>query len=165
MQGVLEEQYDVQADGTVAIRPADAVSADGLQSPHDPDATYRVKGGAAHRGGYVVNLSETCEPENPVQLLTDVQVAPNQTDDGELLARSLDGQDDRGIPVERVTIDGGYTGRMANQACEEYQVDLRATGMRGGRSSPDRLGLGSLYLGGGPGGAASAGHLSGGPNR
>lgn len=140
VQRVLEEQYDVRVDGTVAIRPADTVSADGLQSPHDPDGTYRVKGGTAYRGGYVVNLSETCEPENPVQLLTDVQVAPNQTDDAELLARSLEGQADRGISLEKMTVDGGYTGPKAEQTCEQHQVDLRATRMRGGQSVPDRLG-------------------------
>lgn len=139
-QRVLTEQYELQDDGTVLPRPPEAVSAESLQSPHDPEATYRVKGGTTYRGGYVVNVSETCEPENSVQLLTDLQVAPNQTDDGELLERSLEGQADRGISVEKVTVDGGYTGPTAEQTCEEHQVDLRATGMRGGRSAPDHLG-------------------------
>jgi hypothetical protein len=137
---VLREQYQVGAEGQVALRPGEEISAESLQSPHDPEATFRVKGGKAYRGGYVVNVSETCDPENPVQLITDVQVAANQTDDGELLSCSLDNQAERGIEVEKVTIDGGYTGPVAEEACEEHDVELRPTHMRGGRSAADRLG-------------------------
>jgi hypothetical protein len=46
-----------------------------LHSPHDPDATYRQKGGEEYSrtlSGYVVGISETCDPEAPVQLITDV---------------------------------------------------------------------------------------------
>lgn len=108
VERILKEQYDLHDDGTVALRSVEAVSAGSLQSPHDPDATYRVKGGTAYRGGYVINVSETCDPENPLQLVTDVQVAPNQMDDSQLLERSLDRQGERGICVEKVTVDGIY---------------------------------------------------------
>lgn len=137
---VLEEQYEQQADGRVTLRPPEEVSAGSLQSPHDPEATYRVKGGESYRGGYVTNVSETADPENPVQLVTDVQVEPNQTDDAVLLRQSLDDQAARGIEVEKVTVDGGYTGPEGEAACEEHKVELRATRMRGGHSAPDRWG-------------------------
>jgi hypothetical protein len=140
VERVLREQYQVEPEGKVTLRPGKEVSADSLQSPHDPDATFRVKGGKVYRGGYVVNASETCDPENPLQLITDVQVAPNQTDDAELLARSLDNQAEREIEVEKATTDGGYTGPVAEAACERHGVELRATRMRGGQSSADRLG-------------------------
>ena len=44
-----------------------------LQSPDDREATYRKKGNEAARG-YVANISETCHPENEVQLITSVSV-------------------------------------------------------------------------------------------
>lgn len=137
---ILGEQYQVGPEGHVTVRAGEEISAQSLQSPHDPEATFRVKGGKTYRGGYVANVSETCAPENPLQLITDVQVAPNQTDDGELLSRSLDNQAERGIEVGKVTIDGGYTGPVAEEACEQHEVELRATRMRGGQSSADRLG-------------------------
>lgn len=140
VERVLHEQYQVEPEGKVTIRPGKEISADSLQSPHDPDATFRVKGGKVYRGGYIVNVSETCDPENPLQLIADVQVAPNQTDDGELLARSLDNQAEREVEVEKATTDGGYTGPVAEAACERHEVELRATRMRGGQSSADRLG-------------------------
>lgn len=137
---VLSEQYQVEPTGAVGVRPGEEISAESLQSPHDPDATFRIKGGKAYRGGYVVHVSETCDPENPVQLITDVQVASNHTDDGELLARSLDNQAERGIEVEKLTTDGGYTGPVADEACEQHKVELRPTHMRGGQSAADHLG-------------------------
>jgi hypothetical protein len=140
IQRVLEEQYEQESDGEVKLRPPGEVGADSLQSPHDPDATYRVKGGESYRGGYVINVSETAEPKNPVQLITDVQVEPNQVDDATLMEQSLDNQVARGIEVDRVTTDGGYTGPQGEGACEKHDVELRATRMRGGRSAPDKWG-------------------------
>lgn len=140
VERVLQEQYQVAPTGKVTVRPGEEVTADSLQSPHDPDATFRVKGGKTYRGGYVANMSETCDPENKVQSITDVQMAPNQTDDAQLLSRSLDNQAERGIEVEKVTTDGGYTGPTAEEACEKHEVELRATHMRGGVSAADSLG-------------------------
>lgn len=129
---VLEEQYRLEPTGKLTLRPEAEVPSNSLQSPHDPDATYRVKGGAVYCGGYVVNVSETADPENPVQLITDLQVEPNRADDAHLLAQSLDNQATRGIEVRQVTTDGGYTGPQGQAACDAHGVMLRATRMRGG---------------------------------
>lgn len=140
LKRVVEEQYERGTDGSVSLRPGEDIAAGSLQSPHDPDATYRVKGGAPFRGGYVINVSETADPENPVQLITDVQVEPNQTDDGTLMEQALDDQAERDIAVERVTTDGGYTGPRGEAACEKHNVELRATRVRGGPSTADKWG-------------------------
>jgi hypothetical protein len=140
VQRVLEEQYECTSDGEVILRPPEEVDAGSLQSPHDPDATYRVKGGQTYRGGYVVNVSETADPGNRVQLIVDVQVEPNQADDAQLLEQSLDDQATRGIEVDKVTTDGGYTGPRGEAACGKHKVELRATRMRGGRGTSDRWG-------------------------
>jgi hypothetical protein len=137
---VLEEQYERDADGTVRLRPGEEISADSLQSPHDRDATYRIKGGKRFRGGYVINVSETADPENSIQLITDVQVEPNRTDDATLMEQALDNQAEREIEVDRVTTDGGYTGPQGEAACEKHDVELRATRMRGGHSAADKWG-------------------------
>ncbi len=137
---VLDEQFVVSTAGAPTLREAKDVAADSLQSPHDPEATYRVKSGKAYRGGYVVNVSETVEAENKVQLITDVQVEPNCTDDAQLMKQSLADQTTRGIEVERVTTDGGYTGPTGEEACADYEVELRPTNLRGGKSSSEHWG-------------------------
>jgi len=140
VERVLKEQYEQESDGKVKLRPPGEIGADSLQSPHDPDATYRVKGGTTYSGGYVVNVSETADPQNPVQLITDVQVEPNRTDDSTLLEQSLEDQAARGVEVSRITADGGYTGPRSEAACGKHGVVLRATRMRGGQSPPDHWG-------------------------
>lgn len=137
---VLAEQYRCKADGTVTVRPGEEIAADSLQSPHDPDATYREKGGTSYPGGYVANVSETVDPENQVQLITDLQVEQNVADDSQMMGQSLTGQAARGIDVAEVTTDGGYTGPLGEAACEQHEVTLRPTRLRGGRSSPDLWG-------------------------
>jgi hypothetical protein len=140
VQRVLEEQYKQDPDGNVHLRPGAEIASDSLQSPHDPDATYRIKGGATYPGGYVVNVSETADPENDVQLITDVQVEPNRADDTALMEQSLDDQARRGIEVNQVTVDGGYTGPKGEEACGKHEARLRPTRMRGGQTAPDHWG-------------------------
>lgn len=136
---VLREQYDQTPAGLV-LRAAAEVSSASLQSPHDPDATYRVKGGKAYRGGYVVNVSETVAPDNELQLLSGLAVEQNCTDDGALFAEDIENQRERGIPVQQVTVDGGYNGATATATCEEHEVELRPTRLRGGQSSAEHWG-------------------------
>jgi hypothetical protein len=140
VQRVLEEQYKQDPDGNVHLRPEAEIASDSLQSPHDPDATYRIKSGATYPGGYVVNVSETADPENDVQLITDVQVEPNRADDTALMEQSLDDQTRRGIEVSQVTVDGGYTGPKGEEACGKHEARLRPTRMRGGQTAPDHWG-------------------------
>lgn len=137
---VLSEQYERDAEGPIRLRPAQQVSAESLQSPHDVEASYRKKAGEVYRGGYVVGVSETCAPDNEVQLITDVEVAPNTTDDSALLKRALEGQRQRGHCPRAVTVDGGFTGPEADKTCQAHQTQLRPTRLRGGQSASDRLG-------------------------
>jgi hypothetical protein len=139
VERVLQDLYVIDDEKQVTMRPADEIPGDVLQSPHDPEATYRKKGGKGHKG-YVANLSETCDPDNPVQLLTSVQLAPNATDDGQLLADSLAEQSGRGIRIDQMTVDGGYTGETGETACRDHKVQMLPTRIRGRRTAPDRWG-------------------------
>jgi hypothetical protein len=136
---VLGEQYHIAEGAQIVLRPAQEVAADSLQSPHDPEATYREKNGERYRG-YVTNISETCDPENPVQLITSVQTASNHTDDSQLLAQSLAEQAERGHKVEKATVDGGYTGPTAEAACQAHGTQLHPSRVRGGQSQGGKWG-------------------------
>lgn len=136
---VLREQYQIEAGEKVVVRAPQEVSAASLQSPHDPEATYREKNGERYRGN-VVNVSETCDPENQVQLITSVQTASNNTDDSQLLAQSLNEQAERGHKVEKATVDGGYTGPVAEAACAEHGTELHPSRLRGGKAQANKWG-------------------------
>jgi len=69
----LSDQF-VRAGKRIKVREAKDIPSDSLQSPDDPEATYRNKNGKKSRG-QVVSVTETANPENKVNLLTDVAVA------------------------------------------------------------------------------------------
>jgi len=123
----------------VRVKTGDELSASSLQSPDDWEATYREKRGQGHRG-YVANLTETCDPENEVQLITQVQVAPNDTDDEHLLVEGLPQLKVR-TEVQSLWTDGGYNGSDAEETFRQEQVEHIPTNIRGRRTAPDRLGL------------------------
>jgi hypothetical protein len=142
---VFNEHFVLSTDATttegarVTVKPPEALRADSLQSPDDSEATYREKHGQGYRG-YVVHLSETCDPDNAVQLITDVQVAPNTTDDEALLAETVPELKQR-TEVDTLEIDGGYTGPTASQVCAELGVTLNPSAIRGRTPDPTTLGL------------------------
>ena len=76
IERLLLEQYRIDGEGEeqrVALKPAQEISADSLQSPHDEEAAYRKKKDQTVRG-YSANVTETCEGE--LNLIVDVQVEP-----------------------------------------------------------------------------------------
>lgn len=68
----------------VAVRPAEQIASDALQSPDDPDATFHRKAAAEYHG-FVLHATETADPENDLQLIVDVAVRPNNEADGGIL--------------------------------------------------------------------------------
>ena len=144
LERVFEEHFALVAgqeaeSEQVRVKTGDELSASSLQSPDDWEATYREKRGEGHQG-YVANLSETCDPENEVQLITQVQVAPNNTDDEHLLVEGLPQLKAR-TEVQSLWTDGGYNGSAAEDTFREEKVEHVPTNVRGRRTAPDRLGL------------------------
>jgi len=143
LQRVFEEHFVVEEDpetercGLVRPKPADALSASGLHSPDDLEATYRNKRGWK-QCGYVANVAETCDPDNPVQLITHVQVAPNSTDDQQMLVQAVPELEER-TDLETLWTDGGFNGPEAEAVLEDCQVTHVATAIRGRSPLSDRL--------------------------
>jgi hypothetical protein len=144
LQRVFDEHFDLVAGeeaerNQVRVKTGEELSASSLQAPDDWEATYRVKRGEGHQG-YVANLTETCDPENEVQLITQVQVAPNTTDDQQFVVEGLSDLKAR-TDLEALWTDGGYNGSDAEEICQQEQVEHIPTNIRGRRTAPDRLGL------------------------
>lgn len=115
-----------------------------LQSVDDLEATYRTKG-TGHYKGYVANITETCDPANELQLVTKVQVAPNNVDDTQLLAEALPNLKER-TGVETIITDGGYGGEASDAALQEQGVNLVQTAIRGLQPNPDKFHLSDFDL-------------------
>jgi hypothetical protein len=120
------------------------ITSDCLQSVDDLEATYRTKG-TGHYKGYVANITETCDPENEIQLITKVQVAPNNVDDGQLLAEALPNLKDR-TSIETMLTDGGYGSEVSDEALQEQGVTLIQTAIGGAQPSADKFSLSDFVI-------------------
>jgi hypothetical protein len=121
------------------------ITSDCLQSVDDLEATYRTKG-AGHYKGYVANITETCDPENEIQLITKVQVAPNNVDDAQLLAEALPNLQER-TNVDILVTDGGFGGEASDQALQEAKtITLIQTAIRGAQPTPDKFSLSDFVI-------------------
>jgi hypothetical protein len=115
-----------------------------LQSVDDLEASYRTKGNASYKG-YVANVTETCDPENELQLITKVQVAPNNVDDGQLLADALPNLKER-TAVDTMLTDGGYGSQVSDTALQEQEVQLIQTAIRGRSPDPEKVHLSQFTI-------------------
>jgi hypothetical protein len=140
---VFGEHFQLEQQDVVT-KPNQALSATSLQSPDDLEATYREKQGKGYQG-YVANLSETCDPDNPLQLITKVQVASNATDDSQLLAEALPNLKER-TELDKIYTDGGHGGPASDAVLQEQQVEHIQTAIRGRIPDPDKLHLADFTI-------------------
>jgi hypothetical protein len=115
LERIFAENFNLLETGPRAKENTEITSAC-LQSVDDLDATYRTKG-TGHYKGYVANITETCDPENDIQLITKLQVAPNNVDDGQLLAEALPNLKER-TDLETMLTDGGYGSEVSDDALQ-----------------------------------------------
>jgi hypothetical protein len=123
----------------VQALPGQAIRANSLLSPDDPEATFRRKANQNY-SGYVTNVTETCDPANPFQLIVQVQTAPNTTEDATLLIEALPDLKRR-TGVEILHNDAGFCSPEADRVLREQHVVQIPTALRGQAPNATRLGL------------------------
>jgi hypothetical protein len=143
LERVFREHFQVEQDA-VQSKPNDQLSASSLQSPDDLEATYRNKRGQGYRG-YTANITETCDPDNELQLITNVQVAPNNVDDTQLLAEALPELKER-TELNMLYTDGGYGSPEMDDTLAEKQVEQIQTAIRGRKPSAEKLHLSDFEI-------------------
>jgi hypothetical protein len=133
-----EEPSPERASG-LRVRTNGEISAGCLQSLHDPEATFRRKGTAEYKG-YSANVTETCDPTNALQLITDVRVAPNTTNDAEFLVQTVPELGAR-MALETLHTDGGYASPEGDEVLRQHRVAQVPTAITGRRPKAGRLRL------------------------
>jgi len=137
------EQFRVAAEATQP-KANQEISASSLQSLDDLEATYREKNRVGYKG-YVANVTETCDSENALQLITDVRVAPNTTEDGALLVAALPDLKQR-TGLNTLYTDGAYGGPQSDTVLREQQVTLIQTAIVGSKPDPEQLHLADFAI-------------------
>ena len=126
---VYTEHFTV-VSGKIKITDAKEISSGSLQSPDDLDATFRSKNGKKHKG-QVVNVCETANPDNELNLITDVTVAANNTDDSKLLNERLDKIKSKTPDLNELHTDGAYGSADNDLKMEVNRINHVQTAVRG----------------------------------
>jgi hypothetical protein len=143
LERIFADNFHLLESGPQAKQNKELTS-DCLQSVDDLEASYRTKG-TGHYKGYVANLTETCDPQNPLQLITKVQTAPNTTDDSQLLADALPNLKQR-TELETIYTDSGHGGPATDEVLQEQQVEHIQTAIRGITPNPEKLNLADFTI-------------------
>ena len=138
MARLFEENFTLE-EQSLRTKKNNELSSDSLQSLDDLEASFRTKAGKYYKG-YVANITETCDPDNELQLITHVQVAPNNVDDTQLLAEALPELKER-TDLDTLYTDGGYGSPEMDDTLAEQQVEQIQTAIRGRKPGAEKLHL------------------------
>ena len=139
LKRVFTEHFVLEPDRSLRPKEGEELSPSSLQSPDDEQASYRQKSGEDYIG-YVANITETCDPENDLQLVLKVQVEPNTCEDAQMLADALPELKKR-TDVNKMHTDGGYSSEAVDEAMAEMGIDQVQTAIKGAKPDPDTLRL------------------------
>jgi hypothetical protein len=126
---VFTEQFVVVENSATPKDPSQ-LNSSMLQSPDDPEATYRKKSGQDQKG-FTLNAVETANPENPVQLVTDIAVTPNNVDDSKILEERTEKILEKNPELNELHTDGGYGSKTNDEQFEKNNITQITTAVRG----------------------------------
>ena len=129
LERVFHEHFVVEPDTRLRLKQGPELSADSLQSPDDPDASFRRKRGEEYTG-YAVNVTETCDPDNKVQMVVQMQTQPNTVDDPTLLSNDMPALIKR-YDIEELNTDGGYNNPTTATMLRTAKIKHIQTALRG----------------------------------
>ena len=130
LERIFYEQCEVHED-KVSVK--EKTGGNVMQNPSDPDATYD-----GHKGpGYQVQIAETCNPENEVQLIT-VAIAQTAVEsDANAVAPVLKELAANNLVPEQMLVDTQYAGDDNVQFAQQQGVELVGPTPSGSAESKD----------------------------
>jgi hypothetical protein len=129
---IVEEQCDVQSEGTIDVKDAKQIRSDSLQNPSDPDATY-----SGHKGqGYQVQVMETYteheegrKEATDLNLITHVEVEKACQSDAQALVPAIEATLETDLAPEQLQADALYGSDENCQQAEQYGVQVISPAM------------------------------------
>jgi len=130
-------EHFVVVELQISPKPAEELHSGMLQSPDDQQATYRKKNQTVSKG-YTINAIETSNPENSLQLITDIAVNPNNVDDSVILNERIDVITKKTPELKELHTDGGYGSPDNDGKLEELGITQITTAVRGRESEIEK---------------------------
>lgn len=123
---VLNEQTVTDEAGNRTARSKKDITANSLQNPSDPDATYRKKAGEGHKG-YVTNIVEEIGKEG--SLITEIRTEKNNYSDSQFMKDYAEHKS--GDEKETMIADGAYGGAENQELTASKNIELVTTCLTG----------------------------------
>jgi hypothetical protein len=101
-----------------------------LMSPDDQEATFRKKSRTSSKG-YCGHISETANPKNKFNLITDIEVVPNNVSDAKILENRILEMKEKTPDLVEYHTDGGYGSPRVDELMEECCVKQIQTAIIG----------------------------------
>jgi hypothetical protein len=136
LRRVFSEQYEV-VDGIVNARSKHEISAGSVQSPHDTECHYRNKDGNQVKG-YSINLTESCDSNDKLNLITNVIVDVASAADCNFVKPAIEATQEIVCgKIETVNSDGAYHSVDNQDYCSKKEIDLIVSAIQGKPSRYD----------------------------
>jgi len=123
----LHDQTVKDEDGHISVKKGQEIKPNSLQTPHDPDATYRKKAGKSHIG-YSANFVETVDPT--LALITHYDFDVNIQSDVNFGYKAIEEMGRQTYPTDLVA-DGAYDSDEVRDIAGTNGFNLIATQLIG----------------------------------
>jgi len=127
-------EHFTEVDEKIIIHGPEELTSSCLQSPDDIDATYRKKNNKQFYG-QAINIAETCNPDNSIDLLTDVSVHANNIDDSDGLNERIEPIKEKTPELNELHTDGAYGSKDNDVKFDEHSITHIQTAIRGRENS------------------------------
>lgn len=125
---IVEEQ-SIKTTKQLKAKDDNDIDSSSMQNPNDEDATFRQKGSKSSQG-YSCNISETANPDNPVQMITDISVKPNICSDVKFLQQRINKINQK-TELDKLIVDGAYYGSESKKKAQSNNTELIPTTLTG----------------------------------
>jgi hypothetical protein len=115
------KEHFTETDEKLLIKPPEDLSSSCLQSPDDMEATYRNKRGKISQG-QTINIVETANPSNKLELINDVSVSPNNINDDKILNQRIEKLKEKLEEIDELHFDGGYGSEENDKKFEDLEI-------------------------------------------
>jgi hypothetical protein len=131
LKQVFQEQYNVEDDKAIQLKPNKEISAKSIQSPHDTECDYRRKNNEDTKG-YSQNITETCSENNTVNLITNIQTVPASKADNEFTKpATTNSQELLADKINNIHADGAYHSEDNQLFTKKSDINFYLTGFQG----------------------------------
>ena len=124
LKKVFDQQFKVDENKIVIARDKEEITAQSVQSPHDTDSTYRNKGGNGIKG-YSINITESCDDGEVLNLIGHVDVREASASDLDFLQDDIKKVEEVfTAKVHAVHADGNYNSKSNQAFCKDANRNI-----------------------------------------